>query len=127
MKRWIIAFLIAAPVGMGALYGVGCAIGANFCGPSSPSKGVVAGDRLYAINCVRCHGAAGEGGPAGDLNVPPLRSGPAASMTLEQLMAKISKGRPFRGMPAFALGPGHLSDQQIESLARYVMSLRGTP
>jgi len=126
MKRWIIAFLIAAPLGLGALFGVGCLTGANFCGGSSPSAGITAGDRLYAINCARCHGISGDGGRAGDLIVPPLRSGEAARMTFEQLVSKISKGRPFKGMPAFALGPGHLTKQQIESLANYLISLRGT-
>jgi mono/diheme cytochrome c family protein len=125
MKKWLLAFAIAFPAGLGTLFGIGCAVHANFCG-GNPSAGITDGARLYEINCAKCHGPNGEGGRAGDIAVPPLRTGNAASMTFEQLVQKISKGRPFKGMPAFALGPGHLTRQQIESLARYLIALRGT-
>jgi mono/diheme cytochrome c family protein len=56
---------------------------------------------------------------------PALRSGDAATLTLAQLEKKISKGRPFFGMPAWSTKlNGPLSDAQITAVARYVISLR---
>jgi mono/diheme cytochrome c family protein len=122
IKMWVLAFVVLAGIGFGTLVGVGCAIGANAC-PFVKHKPVTTTDgrTLYLTFCAACHGVSGEG-----LNGrPALRSGDAATLTLAQLESKISKGRPFFGMPAWSTKlNGPLSDAQIAAVAQYVISLR---
>ena len=78
--------------------------------------------RLFAINCVHCHGPAGRGdGPvAGYLKETPedLRSGEVQGKSERKLYDIITEG--LDGMPAFR---GHLSAEERLLLARYVHSL----
>lgn len=125
MKRWIVAWLIGSLLGLGALFGIGCALGANICG-SNPSAGITDGARLFQINCVACHGPDARGGRFRGIAGPSLIDGPASSLSLQQLEGKIAKGGgSFKGMPAFALVKPGLSAQQIEAVARYLIALRG--
>lgn len=119
-KAWVLAFVIATVTGFGALIGIGCAIGANHClfSKSAPFTSTD-GATIYAAQCAHCHGRAGEGGRG-----PSLLAGEAGALTYDELVAKISKGRPFYGMPAFKFSG--LSQEQIEAVARYVSTtLRG--
>jgi mono/diheme cytochrome c family protein len=124
IKMWLLVFVVLVSVGFGTLVGVGCALGANQClFTKHKVQTSTDGQTLYLTNCVLCHGINGEGGRA---DAPSLRSGAATELSLEQLEAKIAKGRPFF-MPSFsrkAHPPGPLTDAQIAAVARYVMTLR---
>lgn len=115
-KVWILAFLAAAGLGFGALVGVGCALGANAC-PFRRGETYTGTDgrRLFEANCAVCHGLEG----AGTANAPPLTGGP--TLALEELRAKIGRGRPLAGMPSFRRT---LTPEQIAAVARYVLDLR---
>ena len=122
VKAWVLAFVVAAATGFGALVGVGCAVGANVC-PFSHSAPFTSTDgaTIFAARCAQCHGPAGEGGRG-----PSLVSGDGGALAYDELVDKISHGRPFYGMPAFKFGSRKLSQQQIEAVARYVATtLRG--
>jgi mono/diheme cytochrome c family protein/Flp pilus assembly protein TadD len=64
---------------------------------------------LYAQKCASCHGLAGEGGVG-----PRLAGNPGANDALS-VRRVIARGRGM--MPAF----GHLSDDELDGLARYVV------
>lgn len=116
----------AAAAGLGLLAGIGCTVSANAC-PFRTSKPVTTtdGEALYLSLCVGCHGRNGEGG-----NGSPLIEGPAASYDIDTLIAKIRRGKPLAGMPAFgkaAVGRPALKPEQIRALAQFVMTLRPSP
>lgn len=121
MLPWIVSFIVASLTGFGILLGVGCAIGANSClfGDEAPQEASLDGATIFARNCAACHGIEG----TGDRGGPSLVTGSAASLDLEELEAKISRGRPFMGMPRFK---GELSEEQITAVAGYVLGLRDT-
>jgi cytochrome c oxidase cbb3-type subunit 3 len=97
---------------------VGCAIGANTCPFSSRAPvTTLDGRTLFLANCAVCHGQDG----SGTTRAPSLVSGPRAGLTLEELRAKIARGKPLAGMPAFKRS---LSPAQINAVARYVVRLR---
>ena len=114
----MLAFIAAAGLGLGTLIGVGCAIGANTCPFSSRAPvTTLDGRTLFLANCAVCHGQDG----SGTTRAPSLVSGPRAGLTLEELRAKIARGKPLAGMPAFKRS---LSPAQINAVARYVVRLR---
>lgn len=117
VKAWVLAFVITAGVGLGGLIGIGCLVDANVCPGSSPRQESTDGATLFIANCAACHGQRGEGGRG-----PSLVSGTPASYTVEELVSKISRGKPLAGMPAFKRG---LTEEQIRAVAEYVISLRG--
>lgn len=123
IKVWVLVFVVLFVVGTVALVGIGCAVGANHC-PFIKHKALTTtnGMELYQSTCIGCHGALGEGGRA---DAPPLRSGDAATLTLEQIEAKVANGKPFF-MPAYSKKKpgGTFSDAQIQAVAEYVISLR---
>jgi len=120
-KAWILAFVIMAGVGIGTLVGVGCLMGANTCpGKHRPKQTSTDGMMLFVANCAFCHGRNG----AGTKNGPPLLSGDALTLSLKDVEYRIEHGKPLgpRGsMPAFR----DLTKQQVEAIAKYVISLRG--
>lgn len=69
--------------------------------------------QLYALNCVECHGASGEG-----LNVTPALNDPAVRAKPDsELFKTISRGRPGTAMVAFSADEnGILTTQQINDL-----------
>src|SRR6185295_14656142 len=83
-----------------------------------------AGARLFAQNCVACHGVTGHGdGPAG------AALDPHPANFHDESMAKKSPFREFNvirvGVPGTAMAPFNtLSDQDAWSLSFYVLSLR---
>jgi mono/diheme cytochrome c family protein len=122
IKTWVLVFVALFAVGTVALVGIGCAVGANQC-PFTKHDTLTSMDgmTLYQSTCIGCHGARGQGGTA---DAPPLRSGDAATLTLAEIEAKIANGKPFF-MPAYSKKKhGPLSDDQIQAVAEYVISLR---
>ena len=120
-RAWVLAFILLAGVGIGTLVGVGCLVGANVCpGKSSPKQTSTNGMDLFVANCSQCHGPAGRGGKG--FVGPSLVSGPGASLTDDELAAKISNGKRLAGMPKFE---GVLTERQIRAVASYVISVRG--
>jgi ubiquinol-cytochrome c reductase cytochrome c subunit len=119
VRAWILAFVLMAGVGLGGLIGVGCLVGANVCpGRSSPKQTTLDGRLLFQANCAGCHGLNASGGRG-----PSLVSGHGATLDLQELVGRILNGKPLAGMPAFKRSD--LSREQIDSIARYVVSLRG--
>lgn len=116
-RAWVLAFVAAAGVGLGTLVGVGCAIGANTCPfGDAPARPTTDGRALWVANCAVCHGLDGRGGRG-----PSLVSGAAARLAVAELRAKIARGKPFAGMPAFKRG---LTERQIAAVADFVVALR---
>lgn len=117
IKTWLLAFIAATGLSFGALIGLGCAFGANAC-PFTERKPFTSTDGavIWTAQCAACHGREGEG-RAG----PSLVAGDAATLTEEELVAKISDGKPLAGMPAFKRS---LSPEQIRAVAGYVLTLR---
>jgi mono/diheme cytochrome c family protein len=117
VKVWVLAFVVAAGVGFGAIVGIGCALGANACPFSKPKPFTSTdGEVIWLARCAFCHGRDGKGDRG-----PSLVTGEAAGFTLEELESKIARGKPLAGMPMFKR---ELTQQQIEAVARYVMKLR---
>jgi cytochrome c oxidase cbb3-type subunit III len=114
----VLAFIAAAGLGLGTLIGVGCAIGANTCPFSSHAPvTTLDGRTLFFANCAVCHGRDG----GGTTRAPSLVTGSRADLSLEELRAKIARGKPLAGMPAFKRS---LSSAQIRAVARYVVRIR---
>lgn len=118
IRTWVIAFVLAATAGFAGLIGIGCAIGANAC-PFGEKTQITAtdGETLWFASCAACHGSDASGGAG-----PSLIDGESSDLTLEELQEKISRGKPFKGMPRFK---GDFNEEQIENVARYVVTLRG--
>jgi mono/diheme cytochrome c family protein len=122
IRAWVIAFVILFAIGVVTLVGVGCGVGANQCPfvkhkPQTSLDGKV----LYETNCILCHGIKGEGRCC---DAPPLRSGNATALSLDQIEAKIANGKPFF-MPAFSKKKhGPLNEAQIAAVAQYMVTLR---
>jgi ubiquinol-cytochrome c reductase cytochrome c subunit len=92
-------------------------------GPPIPRVRPDAGDlelgrRLFTEACSGCHQIAGKGGIAPGLVAPPL-----SDATPTQIGEAIRVG-PYL-MPRF--GPRQLDDHDVDSIARYVVSLRRVP
>jgi len=77
------------------------------------------GGDLFKQKCSMCHGADGKGYSAlktPDFTDPKVQ----ASLTDEEITATIKNGKKGTAMPPFA---DKLSDEQIESLVKYIRSL----
>lgn len=120
VKVWVLSFVAAMGVGLGALIGIGCAVGANTC-PFSGDEPFTStdGEEIWLANCALCHGVDGAGSDRNP-NAPSLVSGPSAELGLEELIAQIEDGSPGL-MPRYE---GQLTDEQIRAVAEYVLSLR---
>lgn len=85
-----------------------------------------AGDRLFAANCARCHGAEGQGGEGSMLNNPVL----LASATDTYLVETIRRGRRETTMPPFTTSSTTwrlLSDSEIESIVAFIRTWEVRP
>lgn len=89
---------------------------------------IVAGQELYAVHCVECHGAEGEGGRIEGVRglegvtLKPINSQDQMyTRSDETLYAVIDLGQPSLGMPPFgrAYG-GELSRSEIESIVAFM-------
>jgi len=83
---------------------------------ASQKTAIDAGAKLYAANCVACHGAAGRGSG----NVPALSQGPTQSAPDGEVFWFITNGSVPNGMPAW----GSLSTQQRWQIVTYLKSLK---
>lgn len=119
-KAWIVAFVIAMPLSLGGLIGIGCALGANACPFGSDAPEPRTGEEIWLANCALCHGIEGAG-TAANPNAPSLVDGASASLAMDALVAAIEDGTVGL-MPRFE---GKLTDDQIDAVARYVIALRG--
>jgi mono/diheme cytochrome c family protein len=116
-KNWVIAYVLLAGIGLGALVGIGRLVGANkFPGETQARQTATEGRTLYLANCAACHGIDATGARA-----PSLVSGSLGDLPVEELAARINNGRRLAGMPKFE---GVLSEQQIRAVAVYVVGLR---
>jgi ubiquinol-cytochrome c reductase cytochrome c subunit len=93
---------------------------ASLGGPGLPAPDVTAGSeadgrRLFTQNCAGCHSVLGAGGVITGASVPALQQASA-----RQIAEAIRLG-PYL-MPRF--GEGQLSDRDVASVARYVLSTR---
>jgi cbb3-type cytochrome c oxidase subunit III len=79
------------------------------------------GGDLFKQNCAMCHGVDGKGYAAlktPDFTDPKVQ----ASLTDKEIVEIIKNGKKGTAMPAFA---NRLSDDQIQSLVKYIRSLKG--
>jgi ubiquinol-cytochrome c reductase cytochrome c subunit len=74
------------------------------------------GREVYAANCLACHGAGGQGASVGGGAVAPNLGGATPTQIAEA--ARIGPGV----MPPFT--EGQISQEDMDSLVRYVVSLR---
>ncbi len=85
----------------------------------------VKGKAIYEKHCVACHGPQGKGdGPTGKVLVPPaadFTSAASRKKTDAELLKIIENGKPPTAMIAWK---GQLSDQDIQHVLAYVMTLR---
>ena len=80
------------------------------------TQAVDAGKRVFARNCVTCHGPAG----AGTGNVPPLASGPAQAAPEGAIFWYITNGDTGNGMPPWK----SLSEEQRWQVVAFIKSLK---
>jgi ubiquinol-cytochrome c reductase cytochrome c subunit len=95
-------------------------------GPPIPEVDMAQGDLaegavLYEDNCAACHGSIGAGGAlTNGLIAPPL--GDSTPVQVAEAIRLGGAGLRSGNMPKF--GPDTLSDEQVDSVARYVEYLR---
>jgi mono/diheme cytochrome c family protein len=84
---------------------------------------VLTGRESYLNNCAACHGEQGQGGRL-DIKGPAFTPGGALSaLSFDERVAKIARGRPLRGMPAWKF---RISDEEIARVAAYTQILSGS-
>lgn len=89
---------------------------------------IIAGQDLYAVQCVECHGAEGEGGEIKGVEglegvvLAPINSKDVMyTLTDETLYNIIDYGQPDQGMPPFGLGyGGELSRAEIQAIVTFM-------
>lgn len=83
-----------------------------------PRRGDLAvGMQLYTANCAACHNSAASGGALGQARFAPALRRSTPLETAEAI--RIGPG----SMPVF--GPDALTDEQVDSIVRYLVELRG--
>jgi mono/diheme cytochrome c family protein len=80
------------------------------------SDAIAAGSTLYQNSCAKCHGADGNGRGSR----PPVHSARMAAATDGDLFWLLTRGEPFRGMPAWA----RLSEEQRWQIVAYLRSIQ---
>jgi len=78
-----------------------------------------AGNQIYITNCASCHGPEGQGGIGPNMADNYYIHGGG----INDMMATIINGVPIKGMISWK---GILDDQQMNQVASFMMSLRGT-
>ncbi len=95
--------------------------------PSDPQS-ILAGQKLYASNCVPCHGASGQGDGPASIGLNPRPANFALHMvpgkhTDGQVFLWIANGYPNSAMPAWS---PRLTDEQIWQLVGYLRTFGQT-
>ncbi len=125
LPRWLLV-----PAAIGVIL-VNAAIFAAFSPPPNPPPYASPAQRHYFAYCARCHGVEGKGTwRATFLLIQPgdLSDSRRAGTLSDQYLFDVIKhggapiGKP--GMPAFSF---HLSDAEIQDLARYLRALPSSP
>jgi mono/diheme cytochrome c family protein len=91
-------------------------------GDERPATSQLTGRSSYLNNCASCHGPAGEGGTLSIKGPAFTSGGPLSGLTFEQRVAKIARGKPLRGMPAWKF---RISEAEIARVAAYTQVLSG--
>jgi len=98
----------------------------------TPPTGAEEGAKLFAANCVGCHGKYGEGGPSparpGDI-IPPISSSDFLNTRDDQTIhAIIAQGQTNLGMVPFGTdNGGPLSDDQINQIVAFMRTWETNP
>lgn len=99
---------------------VGLALVVAACGPPTSGKSA---EELWAENCARCHGAAGEGNPA------QVGLDPKVDLTASDMVAGRARGLIYQRISfGFGAMPGFehkLERGDVELLVDYVLRLAG--
>jgi mono/diheme cytochrome c family protein len=80
------------------------------------------GRESYLNNCAACHGPNGEGGTLSIKGPAFVDGGRLAGLTYDERVAKISRGKPLRGMPAWKF---RITEDEIARIAAYTQVLSG--
>lgn len=80
---------------------------------------IAAGSALFQDNCAKCHGADGNGRGSR----PPVHSARLAFATDGDLFWLLTRGQPFRGMPAWA----RLPDDQRWQIVAWLRTIQPQP
>ncbi|MFH2039486.1 MAG: c-type cytochrome [Chloroflexota bacterium] len=104
----------------------------NYTLESGSGTGITAGAKLFADNCVPCHGKHGEGGPnpslQGDIIAPISSSEYLKTRDDNTIRNIISQGQPDFGMSPFGeTHGGSLNDDQIEALVTFIRNWEENP
>jgi mono/diheme cytochrome c family protein len=99
---------------------------------SGSGTGIASGEKLFADNCVGCHGKYGQGGPnptrAGDIIAPISAAEYLKTRDDATITNIITQGQPDFGMSPFGSSyGGQLSDEQIGALVAFIRNWETTP
>jgi mono/diheme cytochrome c family protein len=99
---------------------------------SGSGTGIASGAKLFADNCMGCHGKYGQGGPnptrAGDIIAPISAAEYLKTRDDSTITNIITQGQPDFGMSPFgATYGGSLSDEQIGALVAFIRNWETTP
>jgi mono/diheme cytochrome c family protein len=119
--RVALAALLGVAAVLAVTIGVGYLLGANALPGQKVATGRT-GNEIYAKNCAGCHGRNGEGGSLKIKGPAFAPGGPLSGLTFDQRVAKISRGRPLAGMPAWKF---QISAADIRKVAAYTQVLSG--
>ena len=119
--------VVAAALGgvvvvLALMVGVGYLLGANSLPWQQVSAGRT-GAAIYGRNCAACHGPNGEGGSLSIKGPAFAPGGALSSLTFDQRVEKISRGRPLNGMPGWKF---RISADDIRKVAAYTQILSGS-
>jgi mono/diheme cytochrome c family protein len=107
--------MVLKPVHIVLLFGTLLALALPACQDNdySGKDGKVDGSKVYASNCVSCHGEAGDAGAGGAKNLK------VSTMSRAEVIAIVTQGKGAM-MPFSSL----LNEAEREAVADYVISLR---
>lgn len=91
-------------------------------GKEPPPTAQLTGRESYLNNCASCHGPSGEGGTLSIKGPAFVSGGELAGLSFDERVAKISRGKPLRGMPAWKF---RISAEEIARVAAYTQVLSG--